>query len=147
LKALSEAFGFSSRKVGKGKKEYLEVKKPRKNKSREPDWNRIKKLAIKRNVCFRMDVELSREEKRELKRIKGGDMEIEKMRNKGRGNFGYKEGEVVGANAKEIDSNSIGRKLLEKMGWQVGDALGPENNKGIIEPIRVIVKTSKKGIM
>jgi hypothetical protein len=147
LKAIAEAFGFSSRKIGKGKKEYFEARKPHKKKSREPDWNRIKKLATKRHVCFRMDVELSREEKRELKRIKGGNIEIERMRNKGRGNFSYKEGEIVGAVAKEIDESSIGRKLLEKMGWQAGDALGTENNKGIIEPIKVVVKTSKRGIM
>lgn len=146
LKMISEAFGFNSRKVGKGKKQYLEVKKPRKSKMREPDWGRLKKLANKRNVCFRMDVELSREEKRELKRIKGGNSAVEKMKNKGRGNFSYKEGEIVGANAKEIDSSSIGRKLLEKMGWNAGDSLGPDDNKGITEPIKVVVKTSKRGI-
>lgn len=147
LRSISDAFGYSSKKIGKGKKEYLEVKKPRKNKTREPDWIRIRKLSTKRNVCFRMDVELSREEKRELKRVKGGNYEIEKMNNKGRGKFSYKEGEVVGVGAKEIGANSIGRLLLEKMGWQAGDALGPENNKGITEPIRVVVKTSKRGIM
>lgn len=69
------------------------------------------------------------------------------MKNNRKGNFSYKEGEIVGANAKEIDSSSIGRRLLERMGWQDGEALGPENNKGIIEPIKVIVKTSKRGIM
>lgn len=146
LKMISEAFGYSSRKIGKGKKEYLEVRKPRKSKGREPDWDRIRKLAAKRKLCFRMDVQLSREEKRELKRVKGGNVEVEKMRNKGRGNFSYKEGEVVGANAKEIDASSIGRKLLEKMGWQAGDALGPHDNKGIMEPIKVVVKTSKRGL-
>lgn len=146
LKMIAEAYGYSTRKIGKGKKEYLEARKPRKNKNREPHWDRLKKLANKRNICYRMDVDLSREEKRELKRLKGGNVAVEQMRNKGRGNFSYKEGEVVGANAKEIDSSSIGRKLLEKMGWQQGDALGPGDNKGIVEPIKVVVKTSKKGI-
>ncbi|GAV29478.1 hypothetical protein PMKS-002979 [Pichia membranifaciens] len=146
LKMIAEAFGYSSRKIGKGKKEYLEVRKPRKSKTKEPDLERIRKLSLKRNLCFRMDVKLSTEEKRELKRVKGGNVEVEKLRNKGRGNFSYKEGEVVGANAKEIDSSSIGRKLLEKMGWQAGDALGPHNNKGIVEPIKVVVKTSKRGL-
>lgn len=146
LKMIAEAYGYSSRKIGKGKKEYLEVRKPRKSKTREPDWDRIRKLSLKRKLCFRLDVPLSTEEKRELKRVKGGNVEVEKMRNKGRGNFSYKEGEVVGANAKEIDSSSIGRKLLEKMGWQAGDALGPHDNKGIVEPIKVVVKTSKRGL-
>lgn len=147
LKSISEAFGFPSKKIGKGSKQYVEIRKAHKSRSRNPDWNRIDRLAKKRNVCFRMDVNLSREEKRELKRIKGGDAEVEKMRNKGRGNFSYKEGEVVGATAKEIDSESIGRKLLEKMGWRTGEALGPDSNKGIVEPIKVVVKTSKRGIM
>ncbi|TID29971.1 hypothetical protein CANINC_001482 [Pichia inconspicua] len=147
LKSVSEAFGFPSKKIGKGSKQYVEVRKAHKNKSRHPDWNRIDRLAKKRSICFRMDVSLSREEKRELKRIKGGDAEVEKLRNKGRGNFSYKEGEIVGATAKEIDSESIGRKLLEKMGWRTGESLGPDSNKGIIEPIKVVVKTSKRGIV
>lgn len=146
LKMIAEAYGYSSRKVGKGKKQYLEVRKPKKNKNKEPHWDRLKKISSKRNVCFRMDVELSREEKRELKRIKGGNYAVEKMKNRGRGNFSYKEGEIVGGDAKEIDASSIGRKLLEKMGWQTGDALGPQHNKGIIEPIKAVVKTSKRGI-
>lgn len=147
LKAIASAFRFSSMKVGNGKTGYLKIIKPTKMKNKDPDWKRINELSKKRSVCFRMDVELSREEKRELKRIKGGRVDVDKMKKGSRGNFSYKEGEIVGANAKEIDASSKGRQLLEMMGWQIGDALGPSNNKGIIEPIRVVVKTSKKGIM
>ncbi|GMM31729.1 Sqs1 protein [Martiniozyma asiatica (nom. inval.)] len=146
---ISEAFHYPSKKIGKGSKQYLQVRKPVSRKTREPDWQSIDRLRKKRKICFRMDAHLTKEEKRLLTRVKNGQKEewdSSSSTKKGKANFSYKEGEVVGHNAKEISKDSIGRKLLEKMGWQNGDALGIEGNKGIIEPIKVVVKTSKRGI-
>jgi G-patch protein/R3H domain-containing protein len=57
-----------------------------------------------------------------------------------------KEGEVVGGSAPEIGTANKGRKLLEKMGWSSGDALGAVDNKGRTAPIEHIVKRSRMGL-
>jgi len=36
--------------------------------------------------------------------------------------------------------------MLEKMGWSSGTALGALNNKGILEPVSHVVKTTKAGL-
>lgn len=148
LRAISDAFHFSSKKMGKGKKEHVQVRKSVSRQPREPNWNQIDKLRKRRKLCFRMDAKLSKEEMRLFTRVKNGDKSSWKSTPKkgGKAQFGYKEGEIVGANSRELPQDSIGRKLLQMMGWNDGDALGVEGNKGIIEPIKVVVKTTKRGI-
>ena len=69
-----------------------------------------------------------------------------------RGNVGktagvsYHDGEVVGAAAPEIGIENRGRAMLEKMGWSKGTALGALNNKGMLQPVTHIVKTTKAGL-
>lgn len=58
----------------------------------------------------------------------------------------YRDGEVVGATAPEIGSENRGRTMLERMGWSTGTALGAMNNKGIMQPVTHIVKTTKAGL-
>ena len=58
----------------------------------------------------------------------------------------YKEGEIVGVGAPELGHENKGRAMLEKMGWSMGTSLGAFNNKGIVQPIEQIVKTSKAGL-
>ncbi|KAL8735667.1 MAG: hypothetical protein Q9166_000836 [cf. Caloplaca sp. 2 TL-2023] len=71
---------------------------------------------------------------------------------RGRGNTGktvgvsYADGEVVGAAAPEIGQENRGRAMLEKMGWSKGTALGAMNNKGMLQPVTHIVKTTKAGL-
>lgn len=60
--------------------------------------------------------------------------------------FTYKEGEVVGASAPELDQKNKGRAMLEKMGWTTGTALGATDNKGILQPVVHVVKRSKAGL-
>lgn len=52
-----------------------------------------------------------------------------------------REGEVVGAKAGPIDSNSIGRRLMTKMGWSEGTALGKHRN-GRLAPIEQVMRFS-----
>ena len=61
-------------------------------------------------------------------------------------NVAYKEGEVVGAAAPEIDVKNRGRSMLEKMGWSRGSGLGAENNKGETLPISQSVKKNRAGL-
>ncbi|KAK7522731.1 uncharacterized protein IWZ02DRAFT_252086 [Phyllosticta citriasiana] len=58
----------------------------------------------------------------------------------------YRDGEVVGASAPEIGSENKGRAMLERMGWSAGMALGAVDNKGILQPVMHVVKTSKTGL-
>jgi hypothetical protein len=58
----------------------------------------------------------------------------------------YRDGDVVGASAPELGAENKGRAMLEKMGWSTGTALGALNNKGILEPVSHVVKTTKAGL-
>ena len=58
----------------------------------------------------------------------------------------YRDGEVVGAEAPELGLENKGRAMLEKMGWSKGTALGALNNKGILQPVLHVVKTTKAGL-
>ncbi|KAK7719298.1 squalene synthetase-like protein [Botryosphaeria dothidea] len=58
----------------------------------------------------------------------------------------YRDGDVVGGSAPEIGSDNKGRAMLEKMGWSSGTALGAMNNKGILQPVTHVVKTTKTGL-
>ena len=58
----------------------------------------------------------------------------------------YRDGDVVGASAPELGVENRGRAMLEKMGWSTGTALGALNNKGILQPVTHVVKTSKAGL-
>ncbi|OBT68950.1 hypothetical protein VE03_01245 [Pseudogymnoascus sp. 23342-1-I1] len=59
---------------------------------------------------------------------------------------GYKDGDVVGGSAPELGIENRGRAMMEKMGWSSGTALGALNNKGILQPVSHVVKTTKAGL-
>jgi hypothetical protein len=58
----------------------------------------------------------------------------------------YMNGEVVGASAPEIGANNKGRAMLEKMGWTSGTGIGAVGNKGGLEAIKHVVKTTRAGL-
>ena len=68
-----------------------------------------------------------------------------------RGKFGSKEaatvrnGEIVGAGAAEIGTNSFGHKMMEKMGWSKGMALGKEG-EGRLLPVEQIMRAGTTGL-
>ena len=62
------------------------------------------------------------------------------------GAAGYMNGEVVGGSAPEIAATNFGRKLMEKMGWQAGMALGKEGNNGLLVPVQARIKSGKAGL-
>jgi len=59
---------------------------------------------------------------------------------------GYANGQVVGGNAPEIGASNFGRKLMEKMGWQAGMALGKEGGSGLLVPVEARIKSGKAGL-
>lgn len=58
----------------------------------------------------------------------------------------YRDGEEVGASAPELGADNKGRAMLEKMGWTVGMGIGAEGNKGSLDHVKHIVKTTKAGL-
>lgn len=58
----------------------------------------------------------------------------------------YQDGDIVGGSAPELAADNRGRAMLEKMGWSTGTALGALNNKGIMQPVTHVVKTTKAGL-
>lgn len=73
-----------------------------------------------------------------------------KSRGPGRGGAGgvvhHREGDIVGASAPELGVENRGRKMLEKMGYVTGMALGLEGREGIVKPVEAVVKISKAGL-
>nr|OQO16265.1 hypothetical protein B0A51_15402 [Rachicladosporium sp. CCFEE 5018] len=58
---------------------------------------------------------------------------------------GLRDGEVVGAGAKEISADNFGHRLMEKMGWTKGTALG-KDGEGLLVPVAQIMKAGKAGL-
>ncbi|QOU20694.1 hypothetical protein BRETT_000405 [Brettanomyces bruxellensis] len=145
LRDMSRAFHMKARKFGKAPECYIVSVKTSASKRQPPDYREVDKLMNRRKLFFRSDAGLTKREKKEIgqlvREIKSGGSKKGK-----KGAFTYSEGDIVGANASRIGPESIGRQLLVKMGWQNGEALGKEGNKGIIEPIAAVVKTTKAGI-
>ncbi|KAK5114301.1 hypothetical protein LTR62_002552 [Meristemomyces frigidus] len=56
-----------------------------------------------------------------------------------------RNGEVVGGNARELGKENLGHRLMEKMGWSAGMALGKEG-EGMKLPVAQIMRTGRAGL-
>lgn len=63
----------------------------------------------------------------------------------GVGGHGLRDGEVVGANAEAISADNFGHRLMEKMGWTKGTALGKDGS-GLLVPVSQVMKAGKAGL-
>lgn len=63
----------------------------------------------------------------------------------GVGGTGLRDGEIVGAGAKEIGRENFGHRLMEKMGWAKGQALGREG-EGRLIPVEQVMKAGRGGL-
>jgi hypothetical protein len=83
------------------------------------------------------------------KNPKGGAIPKFQRGGKGRGadtsSTGLKHGDVVGGGAKEIGRENFGHRLMEKMGWQKGTALGKEGS-GMLTPVEQVMRTGRSGL-
>jgi len=83
------------------------------------------------------------------KKPKGGATPKFQRGGKGRGadtsSTGLKHGDVVGGGAKEIGRENFGHRLMEKMGWQKGTALGKEGS-GMLTPVEQVMRTGRSGL-
>lgn len=140
---LSNFYNMKSLKCGGGLKLFIKVSKNRKTFHYLPRYDQIGNVLRQRPIFNRTD------QKRPKDEITRTDGNFKKDRSRGRGKANVnaiREGDIVGASAPEIDSNNIGRKLLEKLGWTKGEGLGAHGNKGISEPVVAKIKKSKTGL-
>ena len=56
-----------------------------------------------------------------------------------------RHGEVVGASALPIDEENRGNRMLQKMGWKVGDTLGALN-QGLLNPLEAVIRAKRRGL-
>jgi hypothetical protein len=64
----------------------------------------------------------------------------------GSGVVHHREGDIIGASAPEIGVENRGRKMLEKMGYISGMALGLGGRGETVKPVEAVMKTSKAGL-
>lgn len=133
---LAAALGLSSRSVGSGNSRFLTITKT----ARTRGFDEISFAKI-----------TSRYHNRFLPRMDkaGGGRKGTGFGGGAGGKYAgvsYRDGDVVGGSAPEIGSENKGRAMLEKMGWSSGTALGALNNKGILQPVTHVVKTTKTGL-
>ncbi|KAL0259977.1 squalene synthetase-like protein [Diplodia seriata] len=134
LHQLAAALGLTSRSIGSGTSRFTTLIKT--SRTRDFDEMSFSKITARYQNRF-----LHRMDKRGGGKKSGGGG--------GGGRYAavsYQDGDVVGASAPEIGSENKGRAMLEKMGWSSGTALGAMNNKGILQPVTHVVKTTKTGL-
>jgi len=137
---LARAFNVKSQSAGSGN-------------GRFPVWHRTTRTSVYVERNFNaIEERLSR---RFLPRLDVGGKKSgaghKRVKGVGGGGFNkasvsYRDGDVVGGSAPELGAENRGRAMLEKMGWSSGTALGALNNKGILQPVSHVVKTTKAGL-
>lgn len=65
---------------------------------------------------------------------------------KDRQGHGIPTGNIVGKSADPIGEENKGHKMLLKMGWGKGTALGRDGNTGIIDPVQVQIRQKRAGL-
>ena len=131
---IANAFNLKSKSVGGGSNRFPVLYRTART-SKYSDWA--------------FDAVEARSDRRFLPRtsVKG---EGSRARGGGGGGAGagvsYRDGDIVGGSAPELGAENKGRTMLEKMGWSSGTALGALNNKGILQPVSHVVKTTKAGL-
>lgn len=134
---LANAFNLKSKSAGQGSKRFPIL------------YRTSRTLPFIERTFDAVEARISR---RFLPRMDVGGKKAGKAKGGQGGGFGghsaasYRDGDVVGASAPELGVENRGRAMLEKMGWSTGTALGALNNKGILQPVSHVVKTTKAGL-
>jgi hypothetical protein len=135
---LANAFKIKSKSVGSGNNRApILIRTTRTSVYVERNFNAIEER-LSRRFLPRLDVG-GRRSGAVAKRIRGGG-------GVNNASVSYRDGDVVGGSAPELGVENRGRAMLEKMGWSSGTALGALNNKGILQPVSHVVKTTKAGL-
>lgn len=133
----ANAFNLKSKSIGSAKSRFPVLTRTQRTMSYDQRVFDAVSSRVTRRFLPRMDVKGKR-----------GPVPVRRSGAGGFGNAGvsYRDGDIVGGSAPELGASNIGRAMLEKMGWAAGDALGAINNKGILQPVSHVVKTTKAGL-
>lgn len=132
IRKMAHKFNMKSARCDNGLLKYTVVVKTRRTFNYLPDYDGIGQILRQRPFFPRAD------------RGSYGSATFNREKQPNKANV--KEGDIIGAEAPEIDHSNIGRQLLEKLGWVKGEGLGAQGNKGISVPLTVTVKKSKTGL-
>lgn len=134
---LANAFNLKSKSVGNGNKRFPVLYRTQQTSSFSEAKFSAVESRLTRRYLPRMD-------------LRGrNSVSVPKRSGRGGVNSGavsYRDGDIVGGSAPELGVENKGRVMLEKMGWSTGTALGAHNNKGILQPVSHVVKTTKAGL-
>lgn len=134
---LASAFNLKSKSAGKGNSRFpILTRTSRTSVYVERNFNAIEER-LSRRFLPRRDVG-GKKSSAGVKRVKAGGFN--------NASVSYRDGDIVGGSAPELGAENRGRAMLEKMGWSSGTALGALNNKGILQPVSHVVKTTKAGL-
>ena len=135
---IANNFKMKSKSIGGGRSRYPVIYKTSKTTQYDEDaLGAIELFLSSRRFLPRLD------------RDKSKSTASGKGRSRGLASAGvsYRDGEIVGATAPELGQDNRGRAMLEKMGWSTGKALGALNNdRGIVQPVSQVVRTTKAGL-
>ncbi|RCK62565.1 Protein SQS1 [Candida viswanathii] len=139
IQRMADCYHMSVLKQGKlGTRKFLRIVKNKGTFKNFPNYEGVDRIMRGRPIFHRIDQKPAYAKKGDKKnphKSRGGDVKTR-----------FKEGDVVGAEAPEIGESNLGRQMLQKLGWVLGQGLGVDGNKGINQPIVAKVKTSKTGI-
>lgn len=134
---IANAFNLKSKSAGTGSKRFPVLYRTARTSAYVERTYLAAEARLTRRFLPRMDVSSRSAGKRQARAGGGG------FNNAG---VSYRDGDIVGGSAPELGVENKGRAMLEKMGWSTGTALGALNNKGILQPVSHIVKTTKAGL-
>ncbi|KAL9063271.1 MAG: hypothetical protein Q9161_009550 [Pseudevernia consocians] len=135
---LANVFKLKSKSIGGGKSRFpVLYRTSRTMQYNEEVLTAVESVLSSRRFLPRMD----------KAKKKGGPAGRDRRGGGASASVSYRDGEVVGATAPEIGQENRGRTMLEKMGWSSGTALGAlNNNRGLVQPVEQVVKTSRSGL-
>lgn len=144
LHEIAAHFNLNSKSQGSGKNRFtILVKTQRTLEWTDEAWNPIAYKATKGFLGSMRGMGKGGKGKKKV----GGTAAAPRRGGGGNAAVGYRNGEVVGATAPEIAATNFGRKLMEKMGWQKGMALGKEGSEGrLLVPVEAVIKSGKAGL-
>jgi len=133
---LANAFNLKSKSAGKGNKRFPVLYRTSRTSAYVETAFAAVEARLTRRFLPRLDIKSKRSSGLPKRSGQGGFSNA----------ASYRDGDVVGASAPELGAENRGRAMLEKMGWSTGTALGALNNKGILQPVSHVVKTTKAGL-
>ena len=144
LHAIASRLNLTSKSQGQGKKRFPMLYKT----SRTPDYNEAqfsRILAASERGFLKNSSYKGKAGRGGASAGRGGRGGMRGGRGGAAGGHGLRDGEEVGANAKEIGKENFGHRLMEKMGWTKGTALGKDGS-GLLVPVAQVMKTGRGGL-